>query len=128
MSNDPDPELSCFPDDYLTGSNVIIGHAPILRPRWHRSGRARRMYEILKLFESKPDHPMVSADAARRILADLAKPAPAAALEQIAHWAGTLRDVDGFSCDDRFEVTAESEAAGRKRVDAGFAAFFGRIH
>ena len=86
------------------------------------------MYDILKLFEGKPDHPMASADAARRILADLAKTEPAAALEQIAHWAGTLRDVDGFSCDDRFEVTAEIEAAGRKRVDAVFAAFFGRIH
>ena len=83
---------------------------------------------ILKLFESKPDHPMVSADAARRILADLAKTEPAAALEQIAHWAGTLRDVDGFSCDDRFEVATEVDAAGRERAGVVFAQFLERIH
>jgi hypothetical protein len=86
------------------------------------------MYDVRKLFERKPDHPMSSAAAARRVLADLAKAEPAAALEQIAHWAGTLRDFDGFSCDNRLEVVTEVEAAGQKPVQVVFAAFLGRIH
>lgn len=86
------------------------------------------MYDIRKLFESKPDHPMTSAADARRILAELDTTEPAAALDQIAHWADTLRDFDGFSCDDRFEVAAEVEATGRKRAEVVFAQFLERIH
>ena len=86
------------------------------------------MYDISKLFERKPDHPMTSAADARRILAELATTEPAAALDQIAHWAETLRDFDGFSCDDRFEVATEVDAAGRKRAAVVFAQFIGRIH
>jgi len=48
------------------------------------------MFELGKLFEGKPDHPMTSAAGARRVLADLAKTEPLAALEQISHWAETL--------------------------------------
>ena len=86
------------------------------------------MYDIRKLFESKPDHPMTSAADARRILAELADTEPAAALDQIAHWAETLRDFDGFSCDDRLEVAAEVDATGREHVEAVFAQFLERIH
>ncbi len=105
---------------------------------YHRTGIRQRtnaesfrqgtMYDIRKLFERKPDHPMTSAAAARRILAELGKTEPAAALDQIAHWAETLRDVDGFSCDDRLEVTTEIEATGRKRAEVVFAEFFEHIH
>ena len=86
------------------------------------------MYDVRKLFERKPDHPMTSAAAARRILAELATTEPAAALDQIAHWAETLRDFDGFSCDDRLDVAAEIEATGRERVEVVFAQFLERIH
>lgn len=86
------------------------------------------MYDVHKLFEHKPDHPMNSAADVRRMFEDLAKTEPVAALEQIAHWAGTLRDYDGFSCDDRFEVVSEIEAAGNKRVDAVFEELFKHIH
>jgi hypothetical protein len=86
------------------------------------------MYDIRKLFERNADHPMTSAAAARRILAELDKTEPAAALDQIAHWAETMTDVDGFSCDDRFDVTTEIEATGRKRAEVIFAEFFAHIH
>lgn len=86
------------------------------------------MYDIRKLFEPKPDHPMTSAADARRILAELETTEPAAALDQIAHWAQTLGDFDGFSCDDRFAVAAEIEARGRERAEAVFAQFLERIH
>lgn len=86
------------------------------------------MYDVRKLFEHKPDHPMTSAADVRRIFEDLAKTKPVAALEQIAHWAGTLRDFDGFSCDDRLEVVMEIEASGSRRAADVFAEFFNHIH
>lgn len=86
------------------------------------------MYDIRKLFESKPDHPMTSAAAARRFLEDLGATEPAAALGQLSHWAETLQDCDGFSCDDRLEVVAEVEANGIERAQTVFDAFFEHVH
>jgi len=86
------------------------------------------MFELGKLFEGKPDHPMTSAAGARRVLADLAKTEPLAALEQISHWAETLGNFDGFACDVRFEVAAEIEASGLPRAAIVFGAYFGHIH
>lgn len=86
------------------------------------------MYDLRKLFKSKPDHPMTSAAAARRLLSEVNGAVPAAALDEIAHWAGTLCDCDGFACDDRLAVVAEIDTAGREHVEVAFAAFLERIH
>ena len=86
------------------------------------------MYDIRNLFESKPSHPMTSAAAARKILAEFAKAEPPAALDEVAHWAGTLRDFDGFHCDNRFEVVTEIDLTGRKYADAVFVEFMKHVH
>ncbi len=57
--------------------------------------------DLFKLFEPKPDHPMATASGAHEALLPLKTEKPLAAAAQLAHWAGTLRDTDGFACDDR---------------------------
>lgn len=57
--------------------------------------------DLFKLFESKPDHPMATAAGAHEALAPLRTEKPLEAAAQLAHWAATLRDTDGFACDDR---------------------------
>jgi hypothetical protein len=57
--------------------------------------------DLFKLFEPKPDHPMATASGARDALLPLKTEKPLDAAAQLAHWAGTLRDADGFACDDR---------------------------
>ena len=57
--------------------------------------------DLFKLFEPKPDHPMATASGAHEALLPLKTEKPLEAAAQLAHWAGTLRDTDGFACDDR---------------------------
>ena len=90
------------------------------------------MLEIGKLFSHKPDHPMNSVAAARKILKKLdeqkPKPTSIEALIQIEGWANSLAGTDGFACDDRFLIVAEIESKGNLLAADIFPEYFRRIH
>lgn len=83
--------------------------------------------ELFKVFERKADHPMATVEEARNLLAELPeKPEPA--LEQLSRWVESLRDADGFACDDRLNVVKAVDEAARQHVRSVFADFFSKIH
>ena len=86
------------------------------------------MFEFLKAFEQKPDHPMATVAEAKAILASLAGEQPEAALEQLASFATSVSVADGFACDNRLAVVKEIDGEGRARANAVLAGFFARIH
>lgn len=86
------------------------------------------MFELGKLFSHKPDHPMNSVDAARRLLKPLEKSKPDAALIEVEVWASSLANTDGFACDDRFLIVAEIESAGNRVAGAVFQEYLHHIH
>lgn len=86
------------------------------------------MFELGKLFSHKPDHPMNSVEAARRLLKPLEKSKPDAALIEVEVWASSLANTDGFACDDRFLIVAEIESAGNRIAGAVFQEYLHHIH
>lgn len=86
------------------------------------------MFEIGKLFSHKPDHPMNSVAAARKILKKLEKTKPIDALVEIGDWAKSLAGADGFACDDRFQIVAEIELNGSLFEAAVFQEYLRHIH
>jgi hypothetical protein len=82
----------------------------------------------LRLFEKRPEHPLAERGELERVLAGLKISAPADALQEIAHWLGTLRDFDGFACDDRLLLVKSLDDAARALVEKIFAAFYAGAH
>ena len=82
----------------------------------------------LRLFEKRPEHPLAEKGELERVLAGLQASKPLDALHEIAHWLGTLRDFDGFACDDRLLLVKNLDDAGRPLVEEAFAAFYANAH
>jgi hypothetical protein len=86
------------------------------------------MFDFLKAFESKADHPMATEAEAQAILALLEDEQPEAALEQLVDWARSLREADGFACDTRLAVVKAIDERARPRLENVLAGFFAHIH
>jgi hypothetical protein len=86
------------------------------------------MFNIGKLFSHKPDHPMNSVAAARRLLGEVDETKAIAALVDIGAWAESLAGTDGFACDDRFLIVSEIESNGNRVAANVFEDFLKHIH
>ena len=84
--------------------------------------------DLFKLFESKADHPMATTAGALEALLPLKTQQPLDAVQQLAHWAGTLRDTDGFACDDRLVAVKIVDDFARPIVAELFTGFLARLH
>ena len=84
------------------------------------------MLGFFKAFERRIDHPMATVADARAMLEALPDE-PVEALEQLANWLASLRDTDGFPCDDRLAVVKEVDQVSIGHARAVFAGFFARI-
>ncbi|HUJ26591.1 MAG TPA: hypothetical protein VLW85_11270, partial [Myxococcales bacterium] len=82
----------------------------------------------LRLFEKRPDHPLAERGELERVLAALRTSKPADALQELQHWQGTLRDFDGFACDDRLALVKSLDEAARPLAAKVFAEFCGQMH
>jgi len=86
------------------------------------------MFDIRKAFESRADHPMATVAEAQAILELLETEQPNAALEQLANWANSLRDTDGFACDTRLAVVKMIDDCARPHAEKVLAEFFAHLH
>ena len=86
------------------------------------------MLGLFKAFEKKVDHPMATAKEAKALLHALSGQPPVTALEELQNWLGSVRETDGYPCDDRLAVVKEIDAASRKPADAVLADYFARVH
>src|SRR5689334_3444606 len=59
---------------------------------------------MLKLFGSKPDHPMAGLREARNIVQTASGQDGFKALEELSHWMDSVRGVDGFKPDHRAQL------------------------
>jgi len=82
----------------------------------------------LRLFEKRPDHPLAERGELERVLAALKMAKPADALQEMQHWQGTLRDFDGFACDDRLALVKSLDDAARPLAAKLFAEFCAHMH
>ena len=86
------------------------------------------MFEWLKQFGDKPDHPLRDAQAAREVLASLPEGVSLETLEQISHWVGSVRNAPGFACDDRLAVIGLLDQAATAHAEPLYLEFFSKIH
>ena len=82
----------------------------------------------LHLFEKRPDHPLAERGELDRVLAALRMSKPMEGLQELQHWQGTLRDFDGFACDDRLALVKNLDDAGRPIAAHVFAEFCAHMH
>ena len=82
----------------------------------------------LRLFEKRPEHPLAERGELERVLAGLKISGPVEALQEITHWLGTLRDFDGFACDDRLLLVKSLDDAAQPLVEKIFATFYAGAH
>jgi hypothetical protein len=82
----------------------------------------------LRLFEKRPEHPLAQRGELERVLAGLAEAKPQDALQEIQHWLGTLRDFDGFGCDERLAIVRQLDDAGRTLAQEAFMQFYALAH
>jgi len=68
--------------------------------------------DLLRIFESKPDHPLADADEAERLIASLPDKDPRAALEDIQTWLGSLAEFEGPSSWRRAPTTCAPGSSG----------------
>src|SRR5579871_3857463 len=82
----------------------------------------------LRLFEKHLEHPLAERGELERVLAGLELAKPRDALQELQHWLGTLRDFDGFACDDRLALVKHLDEAGRPLAADVFAEFYAHAH
>ncbi len=82
----------------------------------------------LRLFEKRPEHPLAESGELDRVLASLRVSTPSEALQELQHWQGTLRDFDGFACDDRLALVKQLDEFGQPLVADAFADFYAHAH
>lgn len=85
------------------------------------------MLGLFKAFEKKVDHPMATAEEAKAILEPLSAEPPVKALDELEHWLSTVRETDGFPCDDRLAVVKEIDDASRAPASAVLADYFAHV-
>lgn len=73
------------------------------------------MLDWLNKIGHKPDHPMKSVGAAKKLLSDLSRE-PVKALEEIASWLGTVTATPGYRTADRFAIVKLLDQTGRPFV------------
>ncbi len=83
---------------------------------------------MLRLFESRPDHPLADPGELSRVVEATQGESPAGALEDLKHWLGTLREFEGFSFAERFAIVKKLDEAARPLATEIFAAFLTDIH
>ena len=86
------------------------------------------MLEWLKEFGAKSDHPLRNAQAAEELLAGLPEGVSLENLEQISHWVASVKDAQGFACDDRLAVMRLLDQAAAAQAGPLFSQFFSKIH
>lgn len=72
---------------------------------------------MLRLFGlGKPDHPLADAREAKRILDALPEDDPFKALEELAHWLGSVSTTEGFRPQDRIQLLLQVDDAAQPRL------------
>jgi hypothetical protein len=71
------------------------------------------LFSIPKIFEGKPDHPLFDVKEAGRLLAELPKDDPFKAMEEIASWLDSVKDVPGFRPEVRAAIIMLLDEAGQ---------------
>jgi hypothetical protein len=82
----------------------------------------------LRLFEKRPEHPLAQRGELERVLGGLEQSKPQDALQEIQHWLGTLRDFDGFACDERLSIVKQLDDAGRPLIAEAYLQFYALAH
>ncbi|HEY6821048.1 MAG TPA: hypothetical protein VI321_03450 [Burkholderiales bacterium] len=82
----------------------------------------------LHLFEKRPEHPLAQRGELERVLAGLEQSKSQDALQEIQHWLGTLRDFDGFACDERLSIVKQLDDAGRPLIAEAYVQFYALAH
>lgn len=68
---------------------------------------------MLKLFGTKPDHPMYNLSEARRLLAELPHDEPRKALDDITSWLDSINDTHGFRPESRAAIVMLMDEAAQ---------------
>ncbi|MDD5180474.1 MAG: hypothetical protein PHT15_04365 [Gallionellaceae bacterium] len=71
------------------------------------------MFSWLDKLDSKPDHPMFNAEAAKKLLADLPKNDPLKALEEVTSWLDSFKGTPGFYFRNRLDVARLLDETGQ---------------
>lgn len=82
----------------------------------------------LHLFAARPEHPLADPGEAARVLDALPRDRPEDAVQELQHWLGTLRDFDGFACDERLALVKRLDEVARPLAAALFSEFLANAH
>lgn len=82
----------------------------------------------LRLFETRPEHPLADPGEAKRMLDSLPRDQPDEAVQELQHWLGTLRDFDGFGCDVRLALVNRLDEFARPLVAELFSGYLVQAH
>jgi len=70
----------------------------------------------MKLFGSKPDHPLADPKEAKRLLEGLPENDPAKALDELMHWMESVAAVEGFRPEVRIQLLVQLDDVAQPRV------------
>jgi hypothetical protein len=70
----------------------------------------------MKLFGSKPDHPLADPKEAKRLLEALPDNDPVKALDELAHWMESVAAAEGFRPEARIQLLLQLDDAAQPRV------------
>lgn len=80
----------------------------------------------LRLFAARPEHPLADPGEAARVIEALPRDRPEDAVQELQHWLGSLRDFDGFACDERLALVKRLDEVARPLAAELFAGFLAK--
>ena len=72
---------------------------------------------ILKLFSSRPEHPLGDAKALKRILSALPGDNALKLVDEVHGWFESLRQADGFAAGELFDIVRQLDEAAQPQLD-----------